>query len=103
MYSPICKGGSLHDVAEAIHWGRFQEVAWTYFRKTYPNPIGNDDAEKLMAFMLGIVSHQVSNLVYVYCLKNNYYRVNCIHALYLFRDHIMLLINNDSGFRRILA
>ena len=59
MYSPICQGGSLHDVAEDIHWGRFQEVAWNYFRNTYPNPIGNDDAEKLIAFIMGIVSHQV--------------------------------------------
>ena len=59
MYSPICQGGSLHDVAEDIHWGRFQEVAWQYFRKAYPNPIGNDDAEKLIAFIMGIVSHQV--------------------------------------------
>ena len=60
MYSPICQGGNLHDIAEDIHWGRFQEVAWNYFRKTYPNPIGNDDAEKLIAFMMGLVSHQVS-------------------------------------------
>lgn len=60
MYSPICQGGNLHDISEDIHWGRFQEVAWNYFRKTYPNPIGNDDAEKLIAFMMGLVSHQVS-------------------------------------------
>ena len=66
MYSPICKGGSLHDVAEDIHWGRFQEVSWNYFRRTYPNPIGNEHAEKLLAFILGIVSHQVNVAMFMY-------------------------------------
>ena len=44
--------------SEDIHWGYYMEAAWNYFRKTYPDPIGNPDAEKLFAFLLGINSHQ---------------------------------------------
>ena len=33
-----------------------------YFRETYPNPLGNKDAENLIAFLLGITSHQVADV-----------------------------------------
>jgi hypothetical protein len=58
FYNSMC-GASFHGIAEDTHWGRYQEVAWNYFRETYPDPIGNYDAERLMAFILGLTSHQV--------------------------------------------
>ena len=33
-----------------------------YFRETYPNPIGNEDAERLIAFILGLTSHQMADV-----------------------------------------
>ena len=63
FYNSLCKNGEFHNEAEDVHWGRYQQVAWDYFRKTYPNPIGNPDAEKLIAFILGLTSHQVFYLL----------------------------------------
>ena len=67
FFNTLCKyDGDFSEISEDIHWGRYQKVAWEYFRKTYPNPIGNPDAEKLIAFILGITSHQVN-----ICFVNN--------------------------------
>lgn len=63
FYNPLCANGNHHSQSEDIHWGQYQKVAWDYFRKTYPQPIGNEDAERLLAFILGITSHQVKNLI----------------------------------------
>ncbi len=43
----------------------YQKVAWDYFRRTYPDPIGNEKAEQLLAFLLGMTSHQVGPKVIV--------------------------------------
>ena len=62
FYNSLCHEGDFHAISEDIHWGEYQRVAWTYFRKTYPDPIGNPDAEKLFAFILGLTSHQVADV-----------------------------------------
>lgn len=62
FYNSLCVQGQLHGESEDIHWGHYQKVAWDYFRKTYPDPIGNEDAENLFAFLFGIVSHQVADV-----------------------------------------
>ena len=59
FYNTLCHEGDFHNQAEDIHWGQYQKVAWDYFRKTYPDPIGNVDAERLIAFIFGLTSHQV--------------------------------------------
>ena len=61
FYNSLCHSGDYHGQSEDIHWGQYQKVAWEYFRKTYPDPIGNVDAERLIAFILGLTSHQVLN------------------------------------------
>ncbi len=59
FYNPLC--GDHHDVAEDAHWGPYLKVAVDYFRDTYPAPFaGNEDAEKLFAFLYGVAIHQVS-------------------------------------------
>ena len=62
FYNTLCEEGHYNAYSEDIHWGRYQEVAWNYFRKTYPDPIGNPEAEKLFAFILGFTSHQVADV-----------------------------------------
>ena len=32
FYNTLCQNGDFHNVAEDIHWGEYQRVAWTYFR-----------------------------------------------------------------------
>lgn len=63
FYNSLCKNGDFHGKSEDVHWGEYQRVAWNYFRKTYPDgPVGNEDAENLFAFILGITSHQVADV-----------------------------------------
>ena len=62
FYNSLCQNGDFHAQAEDVHWGEYQRVAWNYFRKTYPDPVGNEDAEKLFAFILGLTSHQVRRI-----------------------------------------
>ena len=73
FYNSLCKNGDLHQVSEDVHWGHFQKVAWDYFRQTYPDPIGNYDAEALIAFILGLTSHQVADVSW-HSLEGKYYR-----------------------------
>ena len=47
-----------------MHWAPFFEVAWRYFKRTYPEPfVGNADAENLLAFLFGMLSHHVRTVV----------------------------------------
>ena len=32
FYNTLCQNGDLHSVSEDVHWGRYQKVAWDYFR-----------------------------------------------------------------------
>lgn len=41
----------------------FQKATIEYFRKKYPEP-WNENAEKLIAFLLGIVSHSVADILW---------------------------------------
>ena len=68
--------------SEDIHWGQWQDVAWKYFRKTYPDPIGNPDAEKLFAFILGVTSHQVADVSW--------------HSLEGLRDGMITMLSQTS-------
>ena len=68
--------------SEDIHWGQWQDVAWKYFRKTYPDPIGNPDAEKLFAFILGATSHQVADVSW--------------HSLEGLRDGMITMLSQTS-------
>ena len=39
------------------------KVAFEYFRATYPEPfVGNGGAERLLAFLLGVASHQTADV-----------------------------------------
>ena len=58
FYNALC--GDHGGVAEDSHWGPYLAVAVEYFRDAYPAPfIGDEDAEKLFAFLFGIATHQV--------------------------------------------
>ena len=74
----LCSAGESED----IHWGQWQDVAWKYFRKTYPDPIGNPDAEKLFAFILGVTSHQVADVSW--------------HSLEGLRDGMITMLSQTS-------
>ena len=52
--------GTNHDDGEFTHWGTFQAVAAQYIRSTYPQP-WNDTAQKLIAFIAGVVSHSIAD------------------------------------------
>ena len=46
-----------------MHWTPWMRVAFAYFRRTYPEPfLGNAAAEKLLAFLLGMASHQTADV-----------------------------------------
>ena len=41
------------------------EVAFSYFRRTYPEPFAGDNAaaaERLLSFLLGMASHQTADV-----------------------------------------
>ena len=47
-------------MSENLHWAPFFEVAFRYFRNTYTTQfVGNEDAERLLVFLLGMTSHHV--------------------------------------------
>eukprot|EP00736_Rhodelphis_marinus_P008141 Rmarinus@m.521 len=49
------------DAAEYTHWPPYQEIMANYLREKYPKP-WDEDTEKLVAFMLGIVNHYIADL-----------------------------------------
>ncbi|CAJ0964823.1 unnamed protein product, partial [Ranitomeya imitator] len=53
--------GKYHDVSEDSHWTPFLETSVNYIRRIYPLP-WNEEAQKLVAFIFGIASHQVADV-----------------------------------------
>ncbi|PIA14986.1 hypothetical protein COEREDRAFT_82400 [Coemansia reversa NRRL 1564] len=51
---------SQDEAAEAAHWTPFLEHGLKFFRSTYSKPY-SQNAERLIAFLFGIASHQVSD------------------------------------------
>ena len=51
----------LPDLSEAAHWPPFQNATITYIHNTYPVP-WSLAAEKLVVFLLGLVSHDVADV-----------------------------------------
>ncbi|KAK7484045.1 hypothetical protein BaRGS_00024657, partial [Batillaria attramentaria] len=50
-----------HDIAEDTHWTPFMNATINYIRKNYPPP-WDEATEKLVVFLLGVVSHQVADV-----------------------------------------
>lgn len=63
MYSGLCFKGKFHEVAEDTHWAPFLNATVRYIRKKYPKP-WDQETEKLVAFTLGFVSHQVADVTW---------------------------------------
>ncbi|CAH3188460.1 unnamed protein product, partial [Porites evermanni] len=63
MYSSFCYSGKFHSIAEDTHWSPFLNATVNYIRKKYPKP-WDQDTEKLVAFTLGFVSHQVADVTW---------------------------------------
>ncbi|ELU17925.1 hypothetical protein CAPTEDRAFT_196848 [Capitella teleta] len=59
-YPDVCFGGDFHDVAEDTHWTPFLNASVNYIRKRYSRP-WNEDAEKLVVFLMSVVQHQVAD------------------------------------------
>ncbi|XP_071501888.1 phosphatidylinositol-glycan-specific phospholipase D-like [Diadema antillarum] len=60
-YDSPCQGGKYHDVSEDTHWALFLKTTVEYIRQHYPKP-WNEDARKLVVFLLGFASHQVADI-----------------------------------------
>ena len=58
FFPRLCYNGDFHDKSEDTHWGEYVKVAFDYVNSTYPPP-WDEDTEKLVAFLFGIISHQV--------------------------------------------
>ncbi|EDO37905.1 predicted protein [Nematostella vectensis] len=63
MYSNLCYGGKYHQVAEDTHWVPFLNATVNYIRRKYPKP-WDEATEKLVAFTLGYVSHQMADVTW---------------------------------------
>merc|ERR1719369_264701 len=61
FYNTLCYHGQYHDQSEDTHWGQFVKVAFQFVNEKYPLPWDND-TEKLVAFLFGIISHQVADI-----------------------------------------
>lgn len=57
--SRLCYNGDFHDESEDTHWGEYVKVAFNYINSNYPTP-WDEDTERLVAFLFGIISHQVA-------------------------------------------
>ncbi|CAH1773748.1 unnamed protein product [Owenia fusiformis] len=60
-YNPICQYGVYHDISEDTHWTPFMNATINYIRNHYPPP-WNKATEKLIVFLLGLISHQVADV-----------------------------------------
>jgi hypothetical protein len=54
----LCYDGIYHSQSEDTHWGEYVKVAFDYVNDKYPAP-WDADTERLVAFLFGIISHQV--------------------------------------------
>ncbi|XP_015418993.1 PREDICTED: phosphatidylinositol-glycan-specific phospholipase D [Myotis davidii] len=61
FYPGICQRGRFHEVSESTHWTPFLNASVHYIREHYPPP-WEKDAEKLVAFLLGVTSHMVADV-----------------------------------------
>ncbi|KAM5158233.1 phosphatidylinositol-glycan-specific phospholipase D [Mantella aurantiaca] len=61
FYQGLCMQGKYHYVSEDSHWTPFLQASINYIRRTYPLP-WNERAQKLVAFLFGIASHQVADV-----------------------------------------
>ncbi|XP_072267711.1 phosphatidylinositol-glycan-specific phospholipase D isoform X2 [Pyxicephalus adspersus] len=61
FYQGLCMQGKYHYVSEDTHWTPFLKTSINYIRKTYPLP-WDERAQKLVAFLFGIASHQVADV-----------------------------------------
>lgn len=63
FYPPTCFFGQYHDVSEDTHWTQFLNASILYINTHYPKP-WNTDVKRLVAFLLGVVSHQVADVLW---------------------------------------
>ncbi|CAF0717792.1 unnamed protein product [Brachionus calyciflorus] len=63
FYPSICKKGILADVSEDTHWTPFLNATINYIQKTYKKPY-NEDAQRLIVFTLGYISHQMADVTW---------------------------------------
>ncbi|XP_052090301.1 phosphatidylinositol-glycan-specific phospholipase D-like [Mytilus californianus] len=63
FYSNLCKEGNYSQISEDTHWTPFITASVNYIRNKYQQP-WNEATEKLVVFILGIMSHQVSDVVW---------------------------------------
>ena len=60
-FNKLCYNYDFASQSEDTHWGHFVKVAFDYVNEQYPLP-WDEDTEKLVAFLFGIVSHQVADI-----------------------------------------
>jgi len=60
-YAKECFDYKYHEVSETTHWAPFLNATINYIRRTYKRP-WNQQAQKLIAFTYGFVSHQVADI-----------------------------------------
>ncbi|KJE93749.1 glycosylphosphatidylinositol specific phospholipase D1 [Capsaspora owczarzaki ATCC 30864] len=60
-YNSLCFKGNFGYVSEDTHWTPFMNATANYIRSAYPRP-WSEAAEKLVAFYLGFVSHEVADI-----------------------------------------
>ncbi|GFN98525.1 phosphatidylinositol-glycan-specific phospholipase d [Plakobranchus ocellatus] len=63
FYPPTCFFGQFSDVSEDTHWTPFLNASITYINTKYPKP-WSQSTQKLISFLLGVVSHQVSDVLW---------------------------------------
>ncbi|GFS05269.1 phosphatidylinositol-glycan-specific phospholipase D, partial [Elysia marginata] len=63
FYPPTCFFGQYHGVSEDTHWTQFLNASISYINKYHPKP-WNTDIQRLVAFLLGVVSHQVADVLW---------------------------------------
>jgi len=61
FYNSLCYDGIYHQKSEDTHWGHYVKIAFDYVNKKYPQP-WSQETEKLVAFLFGIISHQVADI-----------------------------------------
>ncbi|XP_041357023.1 phosphatidylinositol-glycan-specific phospholipase D-like [Gigantopelta aegis] len=62
-YDSICAKGIYHSVSEDTHWSPYINATINHIQKYYPLP-WDKATEKLVVFMLGVVSHQVADILW---------------------------------------
>jgi len=60
FYNSLCYDGRYHAQSEDTHWGEFLQTSFDYI--TGRQPEWTEETEKLIAFLFGIISHQVADI-----------------------------------------